>query len=109
MYVHGLASMSRCHATREAVGTNLPLQLGFSTGVNLVAVPTGYVDTPNNTDFSRVSAKPPPGDQFKHLIPLMYKGLPWNVVRIKIVQMLSDTPKISLTESYLSYGHMALS
>nr|UFP05062.1 ORF1ab polyprotein [Severe acute respiratory syndrome-related coronavirus] len=80
-----------CHATREAVGTNLPLQLGFSTGVNLVAVPTGYVDTPNNTDFSRVSAKPPPGDQFKHLIPLMYKGLPWNVVRIKIVQMLSDT------------------
>lgn len=82
-----------CHATREAVGTNLPLQLGFSTGVNLVAVPTGYVDTPNNTDFSRVSAKPPPGDQFKHLIPLMYKGLPWNVVRIKIVQMLSDTLK----------------
>lgn len=73
-----------CHATREAVGTNLPLQLGFSTGVNLVAVPTGYVDTPNNTDFSRVSAKPPPGDQFKHLIPLMYKGLPWNVVRIRL-------------------------
>nr|WMT59352.1 ORF1ab polyprotein [Horseshoe bat sarbecovirus] len=82
-----------CHATRDAVGTNLPLQLGFSTGVNLVAVPTGYVDTENNTEFTRVNAKPPPGDQFKHLIPLMYKGLPWNVVRIKIVQMLSDTLK----------------
>nr|BDD37175.1 ORF1ab [Sarbecovirus sp.] len=82
-----------CHATRDAVGTNLPLQLGFSTGVNLVAVPTGYVDTANNTEFTRVNAKPPPGEQFKHLIPLMYKGLPWNVVRIKIVQMLSDTLK----------------
>ncbi|QVN46567.1 ORF1ab protein [Bat SARS-like coronavirus Khosta-1] len=82
-----------CHATRDAVGTNLPLQLGFSTGVNLVAVPTGYVDTSAATEFSRVNAKPPPGDQFKHLIPLMYKGLPWNIVRVKIVQMLSDTLK----------------
>lgn len=34
------------HASRNACGTNVPLQLGFSTGVNFVVQPVGVVDTP---------------------------------------------------------------
>ncbi len=44
-----------CHATREAVGTNLPLQLGFSTGVNLVDRHTGTIFTKY---FIDVNSKP---------------------------------------------------
>nr|WDR17877.1 ORF1ab [Hipposideros armiger Coronavirus] len=79
------------HASRDSIGTNVPLQLGFSTGINFVVVPTGFVDTESGTEFSRINAKPPPGEQFKHLVPLMYKGMPWNIVRARIVQMMSDT------------------
>nr|WCC63191.1 ORF1ab polyprotein [Bat Coronavirus HpHB20] len=81
------------HATKDAVGTNVPLQLGFSTGINFVATPTGFVDTETGTECCRIFAKPPPGEQFKHLIPLMHRGMPWNIVRARIVQMMSDTLK----------------
>nr|BDB46534.1 orf1ab polyprotein [Human coronavirus HKU1] len=78
------------HATRDNIGTNFPLQIGFSTGVDFVVEATGLFAERDCYIFKRTFAKAPPGDNFKHLIPLMSKGQKWDVVRIRIVQMLSD-------------------
>ncbi|URD31388.1 orf1ab polyprotein [Hipposideros bat coronavirus] len=79
------------HATRDACGTNVPLQVGFSTGVNFTVIPTGVVDDESKSELVPIAAKPPPGEQFRHLIPLMHRGAPWHVVSKKIVSMLADT------------------
>nr|AYR18613.1 replicase polyprotein [Betacoronavirus sp.] len=78
------------HATRDSIGTNFPLQLGFSTGIDFVVEATGLFAERDGYSFKKAVAKAPPGEQFKHLIPLMSRGQKWDVVRIRIVQMLSD-------------------
>lgn len=78
------------HATRDSIGTNFPLQLGFSTGIDFVVETTGLYAERDDYCFRKAVAKAPPGDQFKHLIPLMSKGQNWSIVRTRIVQMLSD-------------------
>nr|AYR18631.1 replicase polyprotein [Betacoronavirus sp.] len=78
------------HATRDNIGTNLPLQLGFSTGIDFVVEAVGLLSERDSYKFAKVVARAPPGEQFKHLIPLMTRGQKWEVVRLRIVQMLSD-------------------
>nr|WCC63726.1 ORF1ab polyprotein [Bat Coronavirus TpGX17] len=94
------------HASRNACGTNVPLQLGFSTGVNFVVQPVGVVDTEWGSMLTTISARPPPGEQFKHLVPLMNKGATWPIVRRRIVQMLSDTlDKLSDYCTFVCWAH----
>ncbi|ACA52156.1 ORF1ab polyprotein [Bat coronavirus 1B] len=78
------------HVCGSNVGTNVPLQVGFSNGVDFVVQPEGCVMNNVNDTITPVKAKAPPGEQFTHLIPLMRKGQPWNVVRKRIVQMCCD-------------------
>nr|AQZ41330.1 1AB polyprotein [Middle East respiratory syndrome-related coronavirus] len=94
------------HASRNACGTNVPLQLGFSTGVNFVVQPVGVVDTEWGNMLTGIAARPPPGEQFKHLVPLMHKGAAWPIVRRRIVQMLSDTlDKLSDYCTFVCWAH----
>nr|QGA70701.1 replicase polyprotein 1ab [Erinaceus hedgehog coronavirus HKU31] len=94
------------HVSRNACGTNVPLQLGFSTGVNFVVQTVGAVDTDWGTMLTNIAARPPPGEQFKHLVPLMNKGAAWPVVRRRIVQMLSDTlDKLSDYCTFVCWAH----
>ncbi|BDI08819.1 ORF1ab polyprotein [Merbecovirus sp.] len=94
------------HASRNACGTNVPLQLGFSTGVNFVVQPAGVVDTEWGNMLTGIAARPPPGEQFKHLVPLMHKGAAWPIVRRRIVQMLSDTlDKLSDYCTFVCWAH----
>nr|UUS54195.1 MAG: polyprotein [Bat coronavirus] len=78
------------HVTGSNVGTNVPLQLGFSNGVDFVVRPEGCVSTETGDFIRPVRARAPPGEQFTHLLPLIRKGQPWEVVRRRIVQMCSD-------------------
>lgn len=78
------------HVTGNNVGTNVPLQLGFSNGVDFVVTPEGCVSTECGDFIKPVRARAPPGEQFTHLVPLLRKGQPWAVVRKRIVQMCSD-------------------
>lgn len=78
------------HVVGENVGTNLPLQIGFSNGVDFVVQPEGCVMTESGDVIKPVRARAPPGEQFTHLIALMRKGQPWQVVRKRIVQMCCD-------------------
>nr|ANJ04714.1 replicase polyprotein [Betacoronavirus 1] len=78
------------HATRDSIGTNFPLQLGFSTGIDFVVEATGLFADRDGYSFKKAVAKAPPGEQFKHLIPLMTRGQRWDVVRPRIVQMFAD-------------------
>nr|WCC62285.1 ORF1ab polyprotein [Bat Coronavirus PaGD17] len=78
------------HVSGENLGTNVPLQIGFSNGVDFVVQPEGCVITEHGVKVSPVRARAPPGEQFTHLIPLMRKGQPWVVVRKRIVQMCCD-------------------
>ncbi|URD31198.1 orf1ab polyprotein [Macroglossus bat coronavirus] len=94
------------HACGPNVGTNLPLQIGFSTGVNFVVTPAGFVDTDSGSRIAQIPSKPPPGDQFKHLIPLLRKGEPWSVIRKRIVEMLCDTlDGVSDTVTFVTWAH----
>nr|WCC63404.1 ORF1ab polyprotein [Bat Coronavirus PaGD17] len=94
------------HASRNACGTNVPLQLGFSTGVNFIVQPVGVVDTEWGSMLTSIAARPPPGEQFKHLVPLMNKGAAWPIVRRRIVQMLSDTlDKLSDYCTFVCWAH----
>lgn len=79
------------HACGANVGTNVPLQLGFSNGVDFVVQPEGCVMTESGSTIQPIKARAPPGEQFTHLIPLMRKGQPWNVVRKRIVAMIADS------------------
>uniref|UniRef100_A0AB38ZDM4 Replicase polyprotein 1ab n=25 Tax=Coronaviridae TaxID=11118 RepID=A0AB38ZDM4_9NIDO len=78
------------HVCGPNVGTNVPLQVGFSNGVDFVVQPEGCVMTNVNDTITPVKARAPPGEQFAHLIPLMRKGQPWTIVRKRIVQMCCD-------------------
>nr|WCC62471.1 ORF1ab polyprotein [Bat Coronavirus MrJX20] len=78
------------HVTGNNLGTNVPLQLGFSNGVDFVVRPEGCVSTETGDFIRPVRARAPPGEQFTHLLPLIRKGQPWDVVRRRIVQMCSD-------------------
>lgn len=78
------------HVTGDNVGTNVPLQLGFSNGVDFVVRPEGCISTENGDFIRPVRARAPPGEQFTHLVPLLRKGQQWDVVRKRIVQMCSD-------------------
>nr|UXN48785.1 orf1ab polyprotein [Transmissible gastroenteritis virus] len=78
------------HVCGDNVGTNVPLQLGFSNGVDFVVQTEGCVITEKGNSIEVVKARAPPGEQFAHLIPLMRKGQPWHIVRRRIVQMVCD-------------------
>nr|QCQ19833.1 polyprotein [Porcine epidemic diarrhea virus] len=78
------------HVVGSNVGTNVPLQLGFSNGVDFVVRPEGCVVTESGDYIKPVRARAPPGEQFAHLLPLLKRGQPWDVVRKRIVQMCSD-------------------
>lgn len=78
------------HVCGDNIGTNVPLQVGFSNGVNFVVQTEGCVSTNFGDVIKPVCAKSPPGEQFKHLVPLLRKGQPWLIVRRRIVQMISD-------------------
>ncbi|QCX35159.1 orf1ab polyprotein [Tylonycteris bat coronavirus HKU33] len=78
------------HVVGGNVGTNVPLQIGFSNGVDFVVQPEGCVVNETGNTIKPVRARAPPGEQFTHLIALMRKGQPWSVVRKRIVQMCCD-------------------
>ncbi|QGX41950.1 polyprotein 1ab [alphacoronavirus sp. WA3607] len=78
------------HVVGDNVGTNVPLQVGFSNGVDFVVQPEGCVVTETGSKIVPVRARAPPGEQFTHLVPLLRKGQPWTVVRKRIVQMCCD-------------------
>nr|URD31320.1 orf1ab polyprotein [Megaderma bat coronavirus] len=78
------------HVAGDNVGTNVPLQVGFSNGVDFVVQPEGCVISETGSNIVPVRARAPPGEQFAHLIPLMRRGQPWSVVRKRIVQMCCD-------------------
>nr|WCC62838.1 ORF1ab polyprotein [Bat Coronavirus RpZJ20] len=78
------------HVCGDNIGTNVPLQVGFSNGVDFVVQPEGCVVTNDGNIVKPVKARAPPGEQFTHLVPLMRKGQPWYVVRRRIVQMVCD-------------------
>nr|WCC61679.1 ORF1ab polyprotein [Bat Coronavirus HpYN20] len=78
------------HVVGDNIGTNVPLQVGFSNGVDFVVQPEGCVVNEFGTNIQPVRARAPPGEQFTHLIPLMRRGQPWVVVRKRIVQMCCD-------------------
>nr|QID98967.1 orf1ab polyprotein [Swine acute diarrhea syndrome coronavirus] len=78
------------HVCGDNIGTNVPLQVGFSNGVDFVVQPEGCVVTNEGNIVKPVKARAPPGEQFTHLVPLMRKGQPWYVVRRRIVQMVCD-------------------
>nr|QOE77267.1 orf1ab polyprotein [Lucheng Rn rat coronavirus] len=78
------------HVCGENCGTNVPLQLGFSNGVDFVVQPEAGYATQFGILIKGVKARAPPGEQFTHLVPLLRKGQPWVVVRKRIVQMVCD-------------------
>nr|QDA76290.1 ORF1ab [Infectious bronchitis virus] len=78
------------HVCGTNIGTNLPFQVGFSTGADFVVTPEGLVDTSIGNNFEPVNSKAPPGEQFNHLRALFKSAKPWHVVRPRIVQMLAD-------------------
>ncbi|UZK98251.1 MAG: ORF1ab polyprotein [Tadarida brasiliensis bat alphacoronavirus 2] len=78
------------HVVGDNVGTNVPLQIGFSNGVDFVVQPEGCVSTERCDVIKPVKCRAPPGDQFAHLVPLLRRGQPWSVVRKRIVQMCCD-------------------
>nr|WHF59057.1 replicase polyprotein 1ab [Infectious bronchitis virus] len=78
------------HACGTNIGTNLPFQVGFSTGADFVVTPEGLVDTSIGNNFEPVNSKAPPGEQFNHLRALFKSAKPWYVIRPRIVQMLAD-------------------
>nr|WCC62942.1 ORF1ab polyprotein [Bat Coronavirus RpGX16] len=78
------------HVVGDNVGTNVPLQVGFSNGVDFVVQPEGCISNENGNNILPVRVRAPPGEQFAHLIPLMRRGQPWVVVRKRIVQMCCD-------------------
>nr|UUS54201.1 MAG: polyprotein [Bat coronavirus] len=78
------------HVCGENLGTNVPLQIGFSNGVDFVVQPEGCVINETGNKIVPIRARAPPGEQFTHLIPLMRKGQPWLVIRKRIVQMCCD-------------------
>nr|WCC62824.1 ORF1ab polyprotein [Bat Coronavirus RpGX17] len=78
------------HVCGDNIGTNVPLQVGFSNGVDFVVQPEGCVVNNDGNIVKPVKARAPPGEQFTHLVPLMRKGQPWYVVRRRIVQMVCD-------------------
>nr|UOF83300.1 replicase polyprotein 1ab [Infectious bronchitis virus] len=78
------------HACGTNIGTNLPFQVGFSTGADFIVTPEGIVDTSIGNNFEPVNSKAPPGDQFNHLRSLFKSAKPWHVIRPRIVQMLAD-------------------
>nr|QDQ69197.1 polyprotein 1ab [Infectious bronchitis virus] len=78
------------HACGTNIGTNLPFQVGFSTGADFVVIPEGLVDTSIGNNFEPVNSKAPPGEQFNHLRALFKSAKPWHVIRPRIVQMLAD-------------------
>nr|WCC61853.1 ORF1ab polyprotein [Bat Coronavirus RsYN16] len=78
------------HVVGDNVGTNVPLQVGFSNGVDFVVQPEGCISNESGNIIAPVRARAPPGEQFAHLIPLMRRGQPWVVVRKRIVQMCCD-------------------
>nr|APZ73833.1 ORF1ab [Infectious bronchitis virus] len=78
------------HACGTNIGTNLPFQVGFSTGADFVVTPEGLIDTSIGNNFEPVNSKAPPGEQFNHLRALFKSAKPWHVIRPRIVQMLAD-------------------
>lgn len=78
------------HVCGDNIGTNVPLQLGFSNGVDFVVQTEGCVVTEKGNSIEVVKARAPPGEQFAHLIPLMRRGQSWHIVRRRIVQMVCD-------------------
>nr|QIV13707.1 replicase polyprotein 1ab [Infectious bronchitis virus] len=78
------------HACGTNIGTNLPFQVGFSTGADFVVTPEGLVDTSIGNNFEPINSKAPPGEQFNHLRALFKSAKPWHVIRPRIVQMLAD-------------------
>nr|ATP66737.1 ORF1ab polyprotein [Rodent coronavirus] len=78
------------HVCGDNCGTNVPLQLGFSNGVDFVVQPEASYATQHGILVKNVKARAPPGEQFTHLVPLLRKGQPWAVVRKRVVQMVCD-------------------
>lgn len=93
------------HAVKPNVGTNLPLQVGFSTGKNFSVTPEGiWVDEFGScTDV--VPAKIPPGEQFKHLKKDMRIARPWKVVRNEIAAHLAETAPQTDHICFVTWAH----
>uniref|UniRef100_A0AB39AG74 ORF1ab polyprotein n=9 Tax=Orthocoronavirinae TaxID=2501931 RepID=A0AB39AG74_9NIDO len=93
------------HAIKPNTGTNLPLQLGFSNGVNFSVKPEGFWVTETGTVYAEVPAKIPPGEQFSHLRKDMKHGEPWSVVRTRIVTMLSKLLRDTDYIVFVTWAH----
>uniref|UniRef100_A0AB39AFV7 ORF1ab polyprotein n=1 Tax=Bird deltacoronavirus HKU19 TaxID=3237952 RepID=A0AB39AFV7_9NIDO len=93
------------HAIKPHTGTNLPLQLGFSTGHNFSVIPEGLWVTESGTCNDLVAAKIPPGAQFSHLKKDMKNGKPWTSIRPKLVQLIAETTMDSDFVTFVTWAH----
>ncbi|ACJ12061.1 orf1ab polyprotein [Munia coronavirus HKU13-3514] len=93
------------HATKPNVGTNMPLQVGFSTGKNFSVTPEGIWVNEHGSCTEPVPAKIPPGDEFKHLKKDMRQARPWKVVRYEIVAHLADVAPHTDYLCFVTWAH----
>uniref|UniRef100_A0AB39AGF7 ORF1ab polyprotein n=5 Tax=Orthocoronavirinae TaxID=2501931 RepID=A0AB39AGF7_9NIDO len=93
------------HAVKPHIGTNLPLQLGFSNGVNFSVKPEGFWVTESCTISGDVPSKIPPGDAFSHLKKDMRQGKPWTIIRFSIVKMLAELLKDTDAIVFVTWAH----
>nr|QLI47715.1 MAG: orf1ab [Deltacoronavirus sp.] len=93
------------HAIKPNVGTNLPLQVGFSTGKNFSVTPEGIWVNEYGSCTEPVPAKIPPGEDFKHLKRDMRFARPWKVVRYEIVAHLADVAPHTDYICFVTWAH----
>ncbi|ACJ12043.1 orf1ab polyprotein [Bulbul coronavirus HKU11-796] len=93
------------HAVKPNVGTNLPLQIGFSTGKNFSVTPEGIWVNEFGTCTEPVPAKIPPGEQFRHLKKDMRQARPWKVVRNEIAAHLADVAPHTDHICFVTWAH----
>nr|QLI47740.1 MAG: orf1ab [Deltacoronavirus sp.] len=93
------------HAIKPNVGTNLPLQIGFSTGKNFSVTPEGIWVNEFGSCTEPVPAKIPPGEQFRHLKRDMRQARPWKVVRNEIATHLAEVAPYTDHICFVTWAH----
>ncbi|QSE37623.1 ORF1ab polyprotein [Deltacoronavirus HNU2] len=93
------------HAIKPNTGTNLPLQIGFSTGKNFSVIPEGIWVNEHGSCTEPVPAKIPPGEQFRHLKKDMRQARPWKVVRREIATHIAEVAPHTDHICFVTWAH----
>lgn len=93
------------HAIKPNTGTNLPLQIGFSTGKNFSVTPEGIWVNEHGSCTEPVPAKIPPGEQFRHLKKDMRQARPWKVVRREIATHIAEVAPHTDYICFVTWAH----